>query len=70
MTMIYIKPNTTPDGKPLKVRLPNKPHEFMPAAGMSVKRSQYWVRRLIDGSVIGAVKLKKGRDKTVNQEIK
>ncbi len=59
MKQIYIKPNTLLDGTPLKVRLPNKPQEFMPAEGMSVERSPYWVRRLTDGSVVGAVKPKK-----------
>jgi len=68
MTTIYIKPNTMPDGTVLRVRLPNKPHEFMPAVGMSVERTAYWVRRLQDESVIEASKPKKSTAKKPNQE--
>lgn len=43
----FIKPA---DG--LKVRLENKPQEFLPADGGEVSRNAYWVRRINDGSVV------------------
>lgn len=54
MNDIYIKPNTGPDGKPFKVRLPDKPHMFLPDDGADVPLNTYWLRRLRDESVVEA----------------
>ena len=51
---IFIKP-----AKGLKVRLENKPQEFLPEAGDEKPRNAYWVRRVNDGSVIEAKAPKK-----------
>lgn len=67
MHSVYIKPNTTADGAPFKVRLPNKPHEFLSESGMEVERTPYWQRRICDGSVVVAKKPKAATIK-VNQE--
>ena len=52
MAEIFIKPNTDARGKPLKVRLPNKPNAFLPEKGARVEKTPYWLRRLRDGSVV------------------
>lgn len=52
MSQIRIKPNTDAAGQPLKVRLPERPGEFLPAEGMVVEETPYWIRRLNDGSVV------------------
>lgn len=56
MPTIFIKPETNKaTGKPYKVRMPNKPHEFLPEKGAKVEKTKYWVRRLRDGSVFDPV---------------
>ena len=65
--MIFIKPNMLTDGTPLNVRLPNKPHEFLSSAGLSVERTPYWMRRINDGSVIETTKPKKAAAKQEKQ---
>ncbi len=52
MNQIRIKPNTDAAGAPLKVRLPERPAEFLPADGAAVEETPYWIRRLNDGSVV------------------
>lgn len=52
MEQIHIKPNTDADGKPLRVRLPQRPGEFLPAKGDTVDLTPHWIRRLNDGSVV------------------
>lgn len=53
MPKIHIKPNTDKvSGKPYKVRLPDKLNEFLPAKGMAVEKTKYWLRRLRDRTVI------------------
>ena len=51
MPTIFIKPETDQAGKPFRVRLPDKPREFLPAKGARVEKNTYWLRRLRDGSV-------------------
>lgn len=53
---IHIKPAVLkqkglPD-KPLQVRMPDKPHTFMPAHGAAVVYNTHWHRRIQDGSVV------------------
>jgi hypothetical protein len=52
MEQIHIKPNVDTDGKPLRVRLPERPGEFLPAKGDTVDLTPFWIRRLNDGSVV------------------
>lgn len=59
MSQIHIKPNTDEAGAPLKVRLPERPSEFLSADGALVEKTPYWIRRLNDGSVVEAAKPKK-----------
>lgn len=37
--------------KGLKVRMPDKPTEFLPEKGGEVPKDSYWLRRVKDGSV-------------------
>lgn len=55
---IYVKPATDADGNPLRVRLPDRTMEFLPADGALVDRTPFWLRRLRDGSVIEAKPVK------------
>lgn len=53
MPTIRIKPNTDKaTGKPYTIRLPGKPHEFLPEGGAEVEKNKFWIRRLRDGSVV------------------
>lgn len=52
MEQIHIKPNLDADGNPLRVRLPERPGEFLPAKGDTVDLTPHWIRRLNDGSVV------------------
>lgn len=52
MPSIHIKPNSGVDGRPHKIRLPGKPHEFLPEGGALVEKNKFWIRRLRDGSVV------------------
>lgn len=47
-TQITIKPATAD----LKIRLPDRPMEYLPAEGAAVEKNTFWLRRLRDGSVI------------------
>jgi len=58
MEQTHIKPNTDADGNPLRVRLPERPGEFLPAKGATVELTPHWIRRLNDGSVV-RVEIKK-----------
>lgn len=49
-TQIHIKPATAD----LKIRLPDRPMEFLPAEGALVEKNTFWLRRLRDGSVVEA----------------
>lgn len=51
---IYVKPAPDADGNPLRVRLPDRPMEFLPAEGDLVDKNPFWLRRLRDGSVVEA----------------
>ncbi|HJW80828.1 MAG TPA: DUF2635 domain-containing protein [Acidiferrobacterales bacterium] len=52
MEQIHIKPNNDDAGAPLRVRLPERPGEFLPADGAVVDLNPHWMRRLNDGSVV------------------
>lgn len=52
MEQIHIKPNLDADGKSLRVRLPERPGELLPAKGDTVGLTPFWIRRLNDGSVV------------------
>ncbi|MHB1183395.1 MAG: DUF2635 domain-containing protein [Desulfobulbia bacterium] len=52
MPKIYIKPNIDAEECPLKVRLFDKPTQFLPEGGALVEKNSFWVRRLRDKSVI------------------
>lgn len=52
MPKIYIKPNIDAEECPLKVRLFDKPTQFLPEGGAWVEKNSFWVRRLRDESVI------------------
>lgn len=51
--MLKIKPNPNKqiEGKPIQVFDPVR-KDFLPAEGRDVPRSEYWTRRLADGSAI------------------
>lgn len=52
-THFVVKPNVDPSTKePYKIRLPDKPHIFMPAGGVVVEKNKFWLRRLRDDSVV------------------
>lgn len=53
--------------KGLKVRMPDKPNEFLPAKGKSVPKNSYWLRRIQDGSVTDT-EAKGSKTKTNQQE--
>jgi hypothetical protein len=53
MPKLRIKPNTDKaTGEPYKIRLPGKPHEFLPEGGAEVEKNKFWIRRLRDSSVV------------------
>jgi hypothetical protein len=53
MPKLRIKPNMDKaTKKPHKIRLPGKPHEFLPAGGADVEKNKFWIRRLRDKSVV------------------
>lgn len=60
---IYVKPAIDADGAPLKVRLPDRPMEYLPAEGDLVERNGFWLRRLRDGSVVEARPAKPAKTK-------
>lgn len=65
MPEIYVKPNIDPATRePYRVRLPDKPLEFLPPDGAVVEQNKYWTRRLRDGSVTEAKAPKAGKTAT------
>jgi hypothetical protein len=59
---IHIKPNIDKaTGEPFKIRLPDKPHMFLPEQGDVVMKNKFWIRRLRDGSVIETKSAKVGK---------
>ncbi len=46
----FVKP-----AKGLKIRMPGRPEKFLSEKGQEVPMTQYWLRRLRDGSVETAV---------------
>lgn len=53
MPKLRIKPNIDQATKEShKIRLPDKPREFLPAGGADVEKNKFWIRRLRDGSVV------------------
>ena len=54
MSTIFVKPGINKTGKPNRVRLPDKPHLFLPEEGDFVPANKFWLRRLRDGSVVVA----------------
>jgi len=63
-TQIYVKPATDAEGNPLRVRLPDRPMEFLPAEGALVDKTPTWLRRLLDGSVVEAKPVKPAKSTT------
>lgn len=73
MPSIHIKPNIDPGTKlPHKIRLPGKPHEFLPEEGTEVDKNKFWNRRLRDLSVVEIKKIVPAKeqktDKTTTKE--
>ncbi|MDA8254182.1 MAG: DUF2635 domain-containing protein [Betaproteobacteria bacterium] len=55
---IHAKPALDADGNPLRIRLPDRPMEFLPPEGALVEKNTFWLRRLRDGSVVEAKPVK------------
>lgn len=56
MQTIFVKP-----APGAAVRLPADPKQFLPAEGAQVPLTQFWGRRLADGSVVKSAPLKGGK---------
>lgn len=67
--MLKIKPNPNKkiEGKPIQVFDPVR-KDFLPAEGRDVPNSEYWTRRIADGSVVKTDTIETKKKPTANEK--